>query len=272
MSTFASPSFRIHYQDVGSGQPIVLVHCWPQSHWVWQKQVDALSAAGFRCIAYDRRGFGESDKPDTGYDYDTLTADLHDLIIGLDLRNVILAGYSMGGGEVVRYLSTYGSDRIAKAMLISTVLPFPMQTPDNPEGAPMAVYDGLMAQIRADRDGFVTGLAPAFLGVQADASPEAAEMIATATRVARMASIEATAECVRAFGTTDFRAELAQITVPVLVVHGTADVIVPYEGSSKKVAALIPQSRTVLIEGAPHGLSVTHAAQLSAAMVEFAKS
>lgn len=273
ITTSSTPDVRIHYTDHGRGQPIVFAHCWPQSSWVWAHQIEALTAAGFRCIAYDRRGFGKSSKPETGYTYPTLTADLHDLLTALDLRDVILVGYSMGGGEVVRYLERYGSANVAKIMLISTVLPYPLQTPDNPDGVPLAVYEGLMAQIRADRDAFLTGFVPAFFGLAADdASPGTVLTLTTATEVAKAASLEGTVACVRTFGTTDFRAALPKITVPTLVVHGTADVIVPYEGSSQKAAAMIPGSRTVLIEGASHGLAVTHARELSDAMVAFARS
>ncbi len=250
----------------------MLVHCWPLSGQVWAQQVAALTAAGFRCVTYDRRGFGDSGHPDGGYDYDTFAADLHDLISALDLRNVILAGYSMGGGEVVRYITRYGTDRIAKVMLIATVLPFPLLTDDNPGGVPMPVYDGLMAAIAHDHAGFIEGIGRAFVDWSAERPDDRADALERVLSLARRSSPVATAACVRAFGTTDFRAEIAAITLPALVVHGTTDQMVPAESSSLRLTAMLPQSQLVLIEGGPHGIAVTHAAELSDAMLAFARA
>lgn len=270
LSLHSDSAVRLCYSDEGEGPPIVLIHCWPLSHEVWAQQVSALTAAGFRCIAYDRRGFGQSSQPASGYDYDTLAADLHALLIELDLHDVILAGYSMGGGEAVRYLTRYGNERIAKAMLISTVLPFPMQTPDNPDGAPRQVYEGLIDSIGQDTPSFIGDIGRAFVGW----SDEKAELLAPALdqvlSLARRASPVAIAECVRSFGMTDFRAEVAAIKVPVLIVHGTADQMVPPATSSERLAAMLPTSQLVMIEGGPHGLAITHGSELSAAMVAFA--
>ncbi len=269
--TSSSPSIELYYEDHGAGQPVVLAHGWPLSHRMWEGQVTALVAAGFRCIAYDRRGFGESDRPSTGYEYDTLASDLNDLLVSLDLKDVILAGFSMGGGEVARYLGTYGSARIAKAMFISAVPPFLLKTADNPHGADMAKFEGMMEGVRHDRVAFLDGFFTPFFNWSPDQENFPVDAIAYAKWIAWGASPVGTVECIRAFGTTDFRADLKKITIPTLVLHGTKDQIVPFEGSGKLTAATIPTSRTVLIEGGSHGLPVTHPKELTDAMVAFAK-
>jgi peroxiredoxin len=262
----------LYYEDHGAGQPIVLIHGWPLSHRMWEGQIAALTAAGFRVLAYDRRGFGESDRPPTGYDYDTFAADLHDLVHQLELKDVILAGFSMGGGEVARYLGTFGSSRIAKAMFISAVPPFLLKTDDNPAGAPMATFDGMMAGVTANRAAFLATFFPAFFNHDPDAAQDLPmDTIAFAKWVAYAASPIGTVECIRAFGTTDFRADLQKITIPTLVLHGSEDRIVPFEGSGKLTAATVAGSQLVVIEGAPHGMTATHGPQVSAAMVAFAQ-
>jgi non-heme chloroperoxidase len=269
LTTSSTPAVRLNYEDVGTGQPVVLIHCWPASLRVWDHQVAALTAAGFRCIAYDRRGFGSSEHAASGYDYDTLTADLHDLMLALDLRNAVLVGYSMGGGEVARYLSRHSSERVAKAVLLSTGLPSPLQTADNPDGVPMAVYDAVIADIERDRETFLEGFSRGFCNWSPDNAAEIDPVRTQVIRLAMQASLTATTVCVRAFGTTDFRADLRTVAIPVLVMHGAADQIVPYEGSSHKAAAMLPSSRTVLIDGAGHALAMTHADEVSAAIVTF---
>ncbi len=271
VTTHSSPPVRLYFEDHGSEQPVVLVHGWPLSHRMWEGQITALVAAGFRCVAYDRRGFGESDRPAGGYDYDTFANDLHDLITTLDLKDVILAGFSMGGGEVARYLGAHGSDRIAKAMFISAVPPFLLKTTDDPYGADMAVFEGMMAGVKHDRIAFLDGFFKPFFNWSPDQADFPADAIAYAKWIAWGASPVGTVECIRAFGTTDFRADLQKITIPTLVLHGTKDAIVPFEASGARTAAMIPTSRTVLIEGGAHGLTVTHPRQLTEAMVAFAK-
>ena len=270
LSTESQPSVELCYDDQGAGQPIVMIHCWPLSHQVWARQTAALTAAGFRCIAYDRRGFGDSGKPEMGYDYDTFAADLHALIVALDLREVILAGYSMGGGEVVRYLTRYGTERIAKVMLISTVLPFPMRAADNPDGVPREVYEGLISSIEMDADSFIGGISRAFVGWSDDQADRLTAPFEEVLALAQRADSTAVAGCVRAFGMTDFRGEIANITVPALIVHGTADSMVPAATSSLRLTEMLPGSTLVLIAGGPHGLAITHGAELSEAMVGFA--
>ena len=272
ITTESQPAVALFYTDQGAGQPIILIHCWPLSHQVWSQQIAALTAAGFRCIAYDRRGFGDSGKPALGYDYDTFAADLHALIVALDLCDVILAGYSMGGGEVVRYLTRYGTERIAKVMLISTVLPFPMRAADNPDGVPREVYEGLISSIQMDDQSFIGGISRAFVGWSDDQADRLTAPFEEVLALAKRAAPDAIAGCVRAFGMTDFRAEIANITVPVLIVHGTQDLLVPASTSSLRLADMLPDSTLALIEGAPHGLAITHGAELSAAMVAFAQA
>lgn len=270
--TTSSPSVELYYEDHGSGQPVVLIHGWPLSHRMWEGQISALVAAGFRCIAYDRRGFGESDRPAGGYDYDTFAADLQALLTTLDLTNVILAGFSMGGGEVARYLGTYGSARIAKAMFIGAVPPFLLRTEDNPTGAPIEVFEGMMAGVKADRAAFLANFFPAFFNHEPGAKDFPTDAIEFAKWIAYAASPVGTVECIRAFGTTDFRADLKKITIPTLVLHGSADRIVPLDGSGRLTAAMIPGAKLVVLERAPHGMTATHGPQVSAAMIEFAKS
>ena len=271
VNTKASPSVSLYYEDHGSGQPVVLIHGWPLSHRMWEGQISALVAAGFRCIAYDRRGFGESERPASGYDYDTFAADLDSLLTSLDLTNVILAGFSMGGGEVARYLGTYGSARIAKAMFLAAVPPFLLKTDDNPTGAPKEVFDGMMAGATADRVAFLANFFPAFFNYDAADKTFPVDAIEFAKWIAYSASPVGTVQCIRAFGTTDFRADLKKITIPTLVLHGSADHIVPFEGSGKLTAAMIPGATLVVLDGAPHGMTATHGAAVSAEMVKFAR-
>lgn len=259
---------ELHYDEQGQGQPVVLIHGWPLSHRMWESQIAALAGAGYRAIAYDRRGFGESGRPTGGYDYDTFAADLNDLITQLDLRDAVIAGFSMGGGEVARYIGRYGTGRVAKAMLLGAVPPFLLKTDDNPEGVDKSTFDGMLAGVRKDRIAFLRDFFPAFYNVDKDA-PEAQDLLAFSKWIAWAASPLATAQCIVAFGETDFRAELARFDVPTCIVHGDADHIVPIEVSGKRSHALIRGSRLEVIEGAPHGFAATHPEQLNAIMLDF---
>ena len=272
VTTHSAPPVQLYYEDHGSGQPVVLIHGWPLSHRMWEGQVTALVEAGFRCVAYDRRGFGRSDQPTTGYDYDTFAADLHSLLTTLDLKDVILAGFSMGGGEVARYLGTHGSDRIAKAMFIGAVPPFLLKTADNPTGADQSLFDGMMAGVKKDRIGFLDGFFQGFFNHTPGQKDFPVDAIEYAKSIAWSASPVGTLECIRAFGTTDFRADLKKITIPVAVIHGTADAIVPFEISGKLTAESIPTSTLFAIEGGSHALPVTHPEQLNKAMLEFVRA
>lgn len=268
-TTSATPTTDLFFQDLGDGPPVVLIHGWPLSHRMWESQVTALTAAGFRCIAYDRRGFGESERSTGGYDYDTFASDLNDLLVHLDLNRVTLAGFSMGGGEVARYIGRYGEGRIAKAMLLGAVPPFLLKTADNPDGADQEVFDGMIAGIAADRLGFLDQFFPNFYNADTWTVGAHADLIAFSKWLAWGASPLGTRACVTAFGTTDFRGDLARFTVPTLIVHGDADRIVPLDISARKSHALVRGSRLEVIPGAPHGFAATHAAALNALMLDF---
>ena len=270
-TTGAHPT-DIHYVDVGTGKPVVLIHGWPLSHRMWEAQINALVDAGYRCIAYDRRGFGESGKPAGGYDYDTFASDLNDLMTSLDLRGAALAGFSMGGGEVARYLGKYGSERVSKAMLLGAVPPFLLKTADNPEGVDKSVFDGMIAGVKKDRIAFLEEFFKNFYNYEPGAKGVSADLIPFSKWVAWGASPVATQQCIVAFGTTDFRKDLAKITVPTLIAHGDSDRIVPFEVSGKRSHAMIKGSRLEVVKGAPHGFAATHAQKLSDLMLDFLRS
>ena len=270
-TTGAHPT-DIHYVDVGTGKPVVLIHGWPLSHRMWEAQINVLVDAGYRCIAYDRRGFGESGKPAGGYDYDTFASDLNDLMTSLDLRGAALAGFSMGGGEVARYLGKYGSERVSKAMLLGAVPPFLLKTADNPEGVDRSVFDGMLAGVKKDRIAFLEEFFKNFYNYEPGAKGVSADLIPFSKWVAWGASPVATQQCIVAFGTTDFRKDLAKITVPTLIAHGDSDRIVPLEVSGKRSHAMIKGSRLEVLTGAPHGFAATHAQKLSDLMLDFLRS
>ena len=263
----ATPTTTLHYQDLGQGPPVVLIHGWPLSHRMWESQINALTAAGHRVIAYDRRGFGQSGQPAGGYDYDTFAADLHDLMTELDLQGAVLAGFSMGGGEVARYLGRHGSARVRAAMLLGAVTPFLLKTDDNPDGAPQALFDGMLAGVRKDRLAFLDEFFPNFYNT--DKVKVADDLIPFSKWVAWAAQPLATQQCIVAFGTTDFRADLRAIDVPVCIVHGDADRIVPIEKSAEQARALLPGARYEVLEKAPHGFAATHPEALNAIMLDF---
>ena len=270
VKTRGAPATELYYQDLGQGQPVVLIHGWPLSHRMWESQINALTEAGYRCVAYDRRGFGQSGQPAGGYDYDTFASDLNDLMTELDLRDAVLAGFSMGGGEVARYIGRYGSGRVAKAMLLGAVPPFLLKTADNPDGAPQELFDGMLAGVRADRVAFLDQFFPAFYNTDAVKSPP--DLIPFSKWVAWGASPLATQQCIVAFGTTDFRPDLAKVAVPTLVAHGDEDRIVPLDISGRKSHQAIKGSRLEVLRGAPHGFAATHAAELNGLMLDFLRS
>jgi non-heme chloroperoxidase len=260
---------ELHYTDHGTGQPVVLVHGWPLSGRSWEAQVPALVEAGYRVITYDRRGFGQSSQPWKGYEYDTFAADLAALVDHLDLRDAVLIGFSMGGGEVVRYLSHYGADRVSKIVLASAVPPYLYKSEDNPDGGvDDDTIDSMVAGVQQDRmaffDGFLDGYFSA--GKTMKVSPQ---QKAYALSLLAVASPKGTADCITAFSRTDFRDDLAKVRVPTLVIHGDSDNIVPIEVSGQRTAAAIPGSVLVILEDAPHGILVSHADQWNAAVLQF---
>ena len=263
---------NVHVEDSGGeGRPVVLIHGWPLSGRSWKAQVPALRAAGHRVITYDRRGFGQSDKPGTGYGYDTLADDLAGLLEALDLRDVTLVGFSMGGGEVARYVANHGQDRLRSVVSAAAVPPMMMKTPNNPDGPLEASQAAKMtAQLTTDSDAFYDQFTKDFFSPNADGTvlvseEDRQEAVALCKQADKLAALEA----VQSFGLTDFRDDLAKVTVPTLVVHGTADGIVPFEGSGKRTHEAIPHSRLALIPGGPHGINLSHADAFNAALLEF---
>lgn len=259
----------LHYQDRGEGAPVVLIHGWPLNERSWEPQIVPLLDAGYRVVTYDRRGFGSSSQPDAGYDYDTLASDLSILLETLDLNDATIVGFSMGGGEVVRYLAKYGSARIAKAVLAGAVPPYLYKSDDNPDGG---LDDATIAEfengVKDDRNGFLDGFATNFytandtLTVSEETRQYAIDMAAEASQTAMFA-------CIGAFGRTDFRDDLPKVDVPTLVIHGDADGIVPFEVSGKRSHEAIANSELVLVEGAPHGFNASHVEEFNSALLEF---
>jgi len=265
-----APRVRLHVEDSGgAGRPVVLIHGWPLSAESWKAQVPALEGAGYRVIAYDRRGFGRSDKPADGYEYDTLAADLAGVIEDLDLRDVSLVGFSMGGGEVARYIANHGESRLHSVVFASAVPPYMLQTPDNPEGPlTQAKADEMKQGLEADRDTFFEGFTKDFFSANGELKVGEKERQA-AVALCKQSDQTAALGCMKAFGTTDFREDLKKVTVPTLVLHGDSDGTVPFEGSGKRTHAAIPGSEVVVLEDAPHGCNASHAEQFNAALVAF---
>ena len=266
-----SAPIQIHYEDHGSGAPVVLIHGFPLSGRAWERQERALLAAGFRVITYDRRGFGQSSQPVTGYDYDTFAADLDRLLTSLDLHDVCLAGHSMGGGEIARYLGKYGSARVRRAVIISGVPPYLLKTPETPNGVPQEVFDQIAAGLTNDRAAYFTEWNKNFFNLDETLGTRiSAEAVQDSWNIAVSASPEGTIACVPTWH-TDFRADLPKIDIPVLVLHGTADHILPIEATGPRTHELIPGSEYVAIEGAGHGLCWTHADVVSGHLLRFFK-
>jgi non-heme chloroperoxidase len=259
----------LHVQDCGNGKPVVLIHGWPLSHRMWEPQIEPLTQQGLRVIAYDRRGFGESDKPWGGYDYDTFASDLHAVLEALDVDGVTLVGFSMGGGEVARYLGRYGAHRVSRAIFVAAVTPFLQRHESNPEGVPEDVFDDMVGQVREDRIAFLDAFGKKFVNAGLLKHPVSEHQLAYNRQIASFASPHATLECIRAFSRTDFREDLARITVPTLFIHGDADAIVPLEASAQRATALVPNSQLEVIPGAPHGLNATHPDELNVAITDF---
>ncbi|WP_306213891.1 alpha/beta fold hydrolase [Actinoplanes sp. RD1] len=260
---------ELHYEDFGTGDPVVLIHGWPLSGRSWENQVPALIADGKRVITYDRRGFGKSSQPWDGYDYDTFAADLDALLKHLDLTGVTLVGFSMGGGEVARYLSTYGTDRVRRAVFAAAVPPYLYKSDDNPDGAlDDATIKQFQEGITADRIAFVDGFAENFFKA-GRTSKVSDSQVRYAQELAHLASPKGTLDCVAAFGLTDFRGDLQKITIPTLVIHGDSDAIVPFENSGKRTADTIPGARLVVIKDGPHGINASHPVEFNEALLAF---
>ena len=264
-----SGSIDLYYEDHGVGKPVVLIHGWPLSGASWEKQVDVLMAEGHRVITYDRRGFGKSSQPTTGYDYDTFAADLHKILTKLDLHDFSLVGFSMGGGEVARYLGTYGTKHVSKAVFISSVPPFLLKTPENPEGIDVGVFDGIRKSIIADRPAFLSNFLKDFYNVDILRGSRISDpAVQNSWNIGVAASAKGTLDCVTAWG-TDFRKDLAKINVPTLVIHGDADRILPISATGIRTNAAVKGSQLEVVEGGPHGITWTHADKVNPLLVDF---
>ena len=265
-----APQTELYYETYGEGRPVVLIHGWPLSGRMWEGQIDALRHAGYQVISYDRRGFGQSGKTATGYTYDVFASDLKDLIEALKLNDVTVVGFSMGGGEVSRYAGLFGTQYLRSAALISSVAPYLLKTEGNPDGG-MAEADveGMVQQVAANRPQFLAGFTKKFLNWDENGSKLGDEFLDFTASLYFQASPVATQECVRAFAMTDFRADLAKLTVPLLVVHGDADQIVPLEASGQRVPQYQPNAELHVMKGAPHGLNATHAEEFNKVLLDF---
>jgi non-heme chloroperoxidase len=260
---------NLHYTDRGTGQPVVLIHGYPLDGASWEKQEERLLDAGYRVITYDRRGFGASSKPSTGYDYDTFADDLDKVLTTLDLNDTVLVGFSMGTGEVARYLAKHGSGRVAKAVFLASLEPYLIKTADNPTGLDQSVFDGIQATAKSDRYAWFTQFYANFYNLDENlGSRISEEAVRNSWNVAAGAGARASWAVVPSWG-TDFRADIDKVDVPALIVHGTADRILPIEATGREFTKRLPNARYVEIEGAPHGMLWTHADEVSDLLVEF---
>jgi non-heme chloroperoxidase len=263
---------ELYFNDYGSGMPVVLIHGWPLSSASWEYQTTTLAENGFRVITYDRRGFGKSSQPFTGYNYDTLADDLAALLEALDLKGAALVGFSMGGGEVARYLGRYGSKRVAKAVFISAVTPFLLKTADNPEGVDQKVFTGMIDGIKKDRADFMKGFLASFFGRSMVHHTVSDAMLEFNWSLAMQASLKATLDCAHAFADTDFRDDCTGIRIPTLIVHGKDDQTVPIDASARRTATMIPGATLLEYDGEAHGLNVTAPDKLNADLIDFLRS
>lgn len=264
-----SDKVNIYYEDLGKGKPVVFIHGWPLNGSMWEYQLTQLPQQGLRCIVYDRRGFGKSDRPFTGYDYNTLAGDLKALLDELELEDVTLVGFSMGGGEIAKYFSLHGGTRIAKVVLISAVVPYMLQTTDNPDGVPQQAFDDMLEAMTADRPTFLEGFNKDFYGVSLVSNPVTSAYLTNASNKAMDASPIATIECAKSFSSTDFRLDVLKINVPTLIIHGDEDKTVPIKATGAVSAKLIEGAIFKVYEGAPHGLWFTEKSKLNQDLVDF---
>lgn len=263
--------YRIYYEDLGSGQPIILIHGWPLSGKSWELQVQALLNNGYRVITYDRRGFGKSFVSKDGYDYSTLAADLKEVIEQLDLKDIVLVGFSMGGGEVIRYLTNYGSESISKIALVASIIPLVKKKKDNPDGVPQEKLDEILNALHKDRVNFLEGFHADFYNVGLLSQSVSQKQLDYDWSISSHASPIATIKAAESWANTDFRSEVGNIKLPVLIVHGDKDNIVPIETAGDQAARMINHSQYHVIPGAPHGLNITHSNELNQIILEFLK-
>ena len=267
-----STDIDLYYEDHGTGQPVVLIHGYPLDGSSWEKQTAALLEAGHRVITYDRRGFGRSSKPTTGYDYDTFATDLATILDTLDLHDVVLVGFSMGTGEVGRYLGTRGADRVAKAVFLGSLEPYLLQTDDNPDGIPQSVFDPLLAAVKADRYAFFTQFFAGFFNTDEFLGNRLSQEALDANQQLAYNASPYASVWAQPTWLTDFRADIEKIGVPSLIVHGTGDNILPVDATGRRFAQALPSATYVEIEGAPHGMLWTHAEEVNEILLDFLAS
>ncbi|STX55641.1 chloroperoxidase [Legionella beliardensis] len=260
---------NIYYYDWGMGRPIILIHGWPLTSASWEYQARFLAEHGYRVIAYDRRGFGRSDWPFNGFDYNTLADDLHLLIETLNLNNITLVGFSMGGGEVARYLAKFGQQKISKAVFIAAVVPYLLKTDNNPQGIDKTVFDDIIEKLNADRPAFLEELSKKFYSYSLTNHSTSTAFLEFFQLMALTASPKATIDLVRAWSETDFRDDLTRITIPTLFIHGTNDIVVPIEKSARIATSLMPQSILIEYEGESHGVINTAGLRISGDLLNF---
>ncbi len=265
----AKDGTKLHVKDLGEGRPVILIHGWPLTGDMFEYQTLALLEAGFRVITYDRRGFGQSGHPSTGYDYDTFADDLAAVIDGLELGSVSLVGFSMGGGEIARYLSRHGASKVSKAVLVASVAGYLLKDESNPDGVDASVFEGMKKDIRKDRFDFLHSFAKTFYGVGFVSSPVSQGVLDWSFILGVMASPKATIDCVDAFGKTDFRPDFAAFTIPTLVIHGTGDKTVPIDPTGRAAANAISGAKLIEYEGEPHGLFATVPERLNEDLIQF---
>ncbi|MBC7536085.1 MAG: alpha/beta hydrolase [Ferruginibacter sp.] len=265
----SSEPIDIYYEDSGKGKPVVFIHGWPLSGSMWEYQVTQLPQQGLRCITYDRRGFGNSDRPFTGYDYNTLAGDLKALLDQLDLKDVTLVGFSMGGGEIAKYFSLYGGARVSKVVLVSAVVPYMLQTADNPNGVPQEEFDKMAKGMMDDRPAFMESFNKDFFGVSLTNHPVSTAFLQNSLTRVMDASPIATLECAKSFSATDFRQDVSKINVPTLIIHGDKDKIVPMDATGKEAFKMIEGALFVVYKDAPHGLWFTDKEKLNQDLVDF---
>lgn len=268
-STTKTSSINIFYQEYGTGKPVIFIHGWPLNHEMWEYQLAELPKHNLRCIAYDRRGFGKSDRPWESYEYDTLADDLNELITQLNLSVVTLVGFSMGGGEIARYIAKYGTAKIDKCVFISSVTPFMLKTVNNPIGVEKEIFDDMVEKITTDRPEFLADFGKQFYGITMLNQVVSKPLLEWNQMLCLMSSAKATVDCVRSFSETDFSADLKNITVPVLIIHGDADKTVPIKVSGDKTAAFFPNGKYIIYKDAPHGLFITEKYKLNADLLNF---
>ena len=263
---------ELYVKDWGSGRPVILLHGWPLSSDSWDDQAMAIADAGYRAISYDRRGFGRSSQPWSGYDYNTLADDLASVIEQTGAKDATLVGFSMGGGEVARYMTRHRGNQVKRAVLVSSVVPYMRKTGDNPDGVDGAVFDEMLGAIERDRAKFWSGFFKDFFGVSLVSHPVSVEVLEWACRVSMQAGLHPTLAGAKAFANTDFRSDLASFKLPTLVIHGNADKTVPINTAGRKAAQGIAHAQFIEYDGAPHGLFASHKDRLATDVLAFLRS